>query len=48
MLFFKRYNKLNDGLLKYSEFINAIAPIDQQQKKLLIDKKPNINSRKKT
>ena len=26
--FYRRYNKSGDGLLKYSEFMNAICPVD--------------------
>lgn len=42
-LVFKRYNKLNDGIFKYSEFIHAVAPLQQEHAKPLFDRKPKIN-----
>ena len=29
-ILFRRYNKSGDGLLKYSEFMRAICPLNQQ------------------
>jgi hypothetical protein len=28
LAFYRRYNKSGDGLLKYSEFMTAICPLD--------------------
>ena len=40
-VFFKRYNKQNDGHLKYSEFMNAILPISEEFSKMMMAAKPH-------
>lgn len=39
-VFFRRYNKINDGHLKYSEFMNAIMPISDEFSKMMMSTKP--------
>lgn len=39
-IFFKRYNKKNDGRLKYSEFMNAICPLNESYTAMVIQRKP--------
>lgn len=39
-VFFKRYNKQNDGHLKYSEFMNAVMPVSDEFSKIMMNTKP--------
>lgn len=45
-LVFKRYNKSNDGLLKYSEFMHAMSPLSEAYSSALRNRKvKNIYNR---
>lgn len=39
-VFYIRYNKNNDGRLKYSEFMNAVCPMSESYTDMLINRKP--------
>ena len=43
-LVFKRYDKDNDGLLKYSDFCKLVAPVNRQYSDILKSKEPTYNS----
>jgi len=43
-LVFKRYDKDNDGLLKYSDFCRLVAPINRQYNDILKSKEPTYNN----
>ena len=38
--FYLRYNKNNDGRLKYSEFMNSVCPMSESYADMLINRKP--------